>query len=893
MRHGFARYVFLLLIVLHGLTLFAQSPEIEAKLDAIKAKNDLTNWIYDRLDYVNESPEKRLDFLMATQKESWRKSKSADEHFAWLNLLSTQGYYQLLAGNILESIQQYENAFSFYNKYKVNSYNIVEYTLKPLSNNYTRLGDYERALYLQKLSIKYQSDLTKDPNEIAAIFCNMAISYRSMEKLDEAKNAIDKGLALKPNVATQFMLNNVYADILYDMKKYNEAALIIHRNLKKTSPVNAESAYWLMSAHTTAGNIYLEKSQWLTAKINYEKALLLLKDYSPHGRIREKANLFTQLGKVALAQKKSTVAIQYFNKTLATLGIADSQYKIMVKNIYGDNKLVDVFLQLANAQLQLKQHKQALANINLSLLSANKIRNEFDDDKTKERLQRYLKKIAEQGIDISYNLFQSTKDKAYLHQILLFVEHSKSRTLLDQIERNSKVISESQKNDSLFIKKQALELSIVYQEKQNIEQGNSKGDQSIARLKFDLALVKKAITKKYNQLQFKTVDEKINLSLLPKNRILSYFFGEENAYVIDINNQKIERVVKLENAAQIKEATQSFVQTYFKNGANAMLNSPKSFYNASHSVYQLVFAPLRATSKGTITVIPDGILGYLSFDGLITHPNYTEQIAHWPFFIKDYQTSYAFSLKTLQVATPKNEKAKFTGLFITHEKGNKSPLKAIKAEAAAIEKNIDGRFLFDEDVNAQRFEQAFGRSSILHIGTHAYLSGADQEPTLDFGEEKIYLFELSAKQNSPSLVVLSACRTGDGFLADGEGIISLSRGFNAIGTSATIASLWNVNDNTAATIIGSFYRLLGEGKSSTSALRMAKLAWLNDKQNSNASLLPYYWDSLVYMGADQQFDLHKPLPIRSIMLWSTVILSICGLILITLKIKKRNKRYTD
>ncbi|WAC40830.1 CHAT domain-containing protein [Pedobacter sp. SL55] len=123
----------------------------------------------------------------------------------------------------------------------------------------------------------------------------------------------------------------------------------------------------------------------------------------------------------------------------------------------------------------------------------------------------------------------------------------------------------------------------------------------------------------------------------------------------------------------------------------------------------------------------------------------------------------------------------------------------------------------------------------------------------------MYLFELSAKQSAPSLVVLSACQTADGILANGEGIISLSRGFNAIGTTATIASLWNVNDNAAAQIMAGFYQSLEKNKNASEALRQAKLNWLSTAKTSNAMLLPYYWDSLIYMGKNQEIELQKPI----------------------------------
>ena len=127
-------------------------------------------------------------------------------------------------------------------------------------------------------------------------------------------------------------------------------------------------------------------------------------------------------------------------------------------------------------------------------------------------------------------------------------------------------------------------------------------------------------------------------------------------------------------------------------------------------------------------------------------------------------------------------------------------------------------------------------------------------------------------------MVLSACRTADGFLADGEGIISLSRGFNAIGTSATIAGLWNVNDHAVAYITQHFYQSLLKGNTSAEALRDAKLAWIKDPKTSGALLLPYYWDSLVYIGKNQTFDVEKPFFIL-LMLWS-----LGGLVVIVLSI---------
>lgn len=852
MRCRCLKYVCLLLLLFQSSAVLAQSDDLQTKLKGLKANNDLTNWIYEQLDYANENPRTATNTILKIQKERWRNAKTAEERFAWLNLLSTLAYYQLLDGNIFSSINSYENALSFFRKHKILDYDVVEYICKPLGNNYTRLGDYERALFIQKQSIEFQHFYNEDINKTAAIYCNMAISYRSMDKLEEAYKAINTGLELKPDHFNFIMLNNVYADVLYDNQNYSKAAAIIESNISKQKASNAENAYWLMSSYTTAGNIYLQQQQTEKANVVYLKALQLLNQYYPHNRLRERANLYTQIGTTYLAQGKLKEAINYGQKTLNTLGITST------KNIYGDNKLVEVFMLLAKANLQLKQAEEALKNINLSLLSAGKIRNEFAADRTKERLQSYLKQIAEQGIEISYHLYEQTKDKKYLQQILTLAEKSKSRTLLDQMQRNQQSASKNIKGDSLFVRKQQLERNISYLEKQAIEEPNKNPTKNIEGLKYDLALVNKALSKKYQYLNLDDDQTTIETDKLPNHRFIEYFIGEKDMYIINIHQNKIENVIKLPNAKEIKTELQNFLQTYFHNGANAMLNNPKAFFQASHHIYRLILAPVKLKPNEQLTIIPDGVLGYLSFDGLITQNNYTENISKWPFLIKDISTDYAFSIQTLQTEKKSNTSKSFAGLFMTHSEGNKMELKAITTEADLIKKYVAGDFLFDKAVNPQSFEQLFTKSRVMHIGTHAYLTGVNNEPTLDFGQEKMYLFELSAKQSAPSLVVLSACQTADGILANGEGIISLSRGFNAIGTAATIASLWNVNDDAAAQIIASFYQYLEKTKNASEALREAKLNWLNTEKTSNAILLPYYWDSLIYMGKNQEIELTKP-----------------------------------
>jgi CHAT domain-containing protein/tetratricopeptide (TPR) repeat protein len=74
------------------------------------------------------------------------------------------------------------------------------------------------------------------------------------------------------------------------------------------------------------------------------------------------------------------------------------------------------------------------------------------------------------------------------------------------------------------------------------------------------------------------------------------------------------------------------------------------------------------------------------------------------------------------------------------------------------------------------------------------------------------------------LAVMSACDTGLGDVAGGEGVYGLQRAFHLAGTRNVVASLWKVNDEATAALMAVFYyQLWHEGKPPLEALRQAQL----------------------------------------------------------------------
>lgn len=189
-----------------------------------------------------------------------------------------------------------------------------------------------------------------------------------------------------------------------------------------------------------------------------------------------------------------------------------------------------------------------------------------------------------------------------------------------------------------------------------------------------------------------------------------------------------------------------------------------------------------------------------------------------------------------------------------------------------------------------RFKALAGRCRVIHAATHGFfLTGACPDPgeasgwRIDFASEAsrrapenpllqsgLAMAGANQRQERPldvedgiltaeeiaaldltatDWVVLSACDTGLGHLAAGEGILGLRRGFEIAGARTLITSLWPVDDAAAAQWMEYLYSAhLGEGRGAADAANSASRSMLEAREAGGLSTHPFYWAPFVASG---------------------------------------------
>lgn len=384
--------------------------------------------------------------------------------------------------------------------------------------------------------------------------------------------------------------------------------------------------------------------------------------------------------------------------------------------------------------------------------------------------------------------------------------------------------------------------------------------------------------------------------------VMEYIWGEDHLFIIIISAKDTDvRTVQIPPDFNnlINHYLQSLHQVpSFDQSADTII---KQYMDDAYQLYQLLIQPFEKHDLyRKWLIIPDGLIGYLPFDALVTdqyQPAF-KNFRQLPYLLKNHTISYHYSstLFARYVASD-FDFGKKKALVMAPEYGIKNQaedssvytgfkiLKNTVHEAEIIYSMLDGKLLLDTHATESAFKQYAPHFEIIHLAMHTALN--DGEPMnsklvfYPYGDStedgNLNTYEIYGLKLNADLVVLSACETGVGKLRKGEGIMNMARGFLFAGCPSLLISHWQVNDAPSFKIMEGFYDRLTMDKSI--ALQQAKLDYLESSDQLFSH--PYYWSGYVLIGADK--PVQKPISL-------VMIVSGCMLILLITIIVFRKRR---
>jgi CHAT domain-containing protein len=299
------------------------------------------------------------------------------------------------------------------------------------------------------------------------------------------------------------------------------------------------------------------------------------------------------------------------------------------------------------------------------------------------------------------------------------------------------------------------------------------------------------------------------------------------------------------------------------------------YLECAPKLYQKLVAPVAQYLPEKIILVPDGPLGYVPFDALLTSaPEDLNNFKSYPYLLHKHQFSYTYSATLLREMRdkkhrqePKNDFLAFapfyngdTTLLASRYaydelmRKDLQPLTYSGPEVAAAAKLMRGEAIIGTAATEERFTSMASDYRIIHLATHgradnrvgdyAFLAFTEIKDSIE--NELLYVKDLYNHTLNADLVVLSACETGIGKLQRGEGIISLARAFAYAGAKSIVTSLWSVNNKSTSELMGFFYEELERGKNKDEALRLARLRFLKESSVRNGH--PFFWAAFVPIG---------------------------------------------
>jgi CHAT domain-containing protein len=335
-----------------------------------------------------------------------------------------------------------------------------------------------------------------------------------------------------------------------------------------------------------------------------------------------------------------------------------------------------------------------------------------------------------------------------------------------------------------------------------------------------------------------TIDQ-VRQALPADSIILEYFQAQDRIVVVLLSHDQLD-IVPLANLSEVTTSLQglAFQLAKFRIGpeyertfAGILLKSIRSHLD---NLYKALIGPIRKRMRARhIVIAPHGVLHHLPFQALFDGQQY---------LIDEFTVSYAPSASTYALcqarSTQRSRKSLILGIpdqatpFVQEE---------VTSIAACLP---NAELLLGSNATAERLREIGRQSQFIHIATHGHFRrDSPMFSGIRLGGSYLSLYDLYQLELPAELIALSGCSTGLNVVAAGDELLGLGRGLIHAGAETSLLSLWDVQDQSAAQLMTSFYyRLLVCGRTKTDALQQAMQHVRLEYPH------PYHWAPFILVG---------------------------------------------
>jgi CHAT domain-containing protein len=317
-------------------------------------------------------------------------------------------------------------------------------------------------------------------------------------------------------------------------------------------------------------------------------------------------------------------------------------------------------------------------------------------------------------------------------------------------------------------------------------------------------------------------------ALPPNTTLVSYFVTDDAAHAWALDRTTL-RYVSLPIGPRALEHAQCAARQFRAGGRGVRLLDRPCEPATVEELYGQLFAPLRAHIRNSrLIIVPHGVLHYLPF-GAFRDPRTRR------YLIEDYTITYAPSASSIRFLRDKETPVKGKALVIGAPAGVSPELPGAMREAIMVGTRLHSVPMVGAAAKESLLYQLKGDVDLVHIAAHGFyeadtplfsrlaLAGGDGSD----GNLEVHEILSDVDLTGVNLVVLSACQTALGKISAGDEIAGLTSALLYAGTPGVISTLWEIDDDAAATLMNHFYDRLLQGRSAADALRFAQLQLLH------------------------------------------------------------------